>query len=169
MAQIWARNPFLANIIRRNARLFTTKILKTDNSVTSTAQKYLTNAMFHQNNILLSGSNSLYNPKAYFHGTALLRQKDDEDPKDPKDPKDEQPPTDKKPHQNNNHANSPLVMSPMNALAPIQVPDVFPKVPLVAVSRNPLFPRFIKMVEVSRKLHQFTSQLSLIFLYFSQR
>jgi Lon-like ATP-dependent protease len=37
---------------------------------------------------------------------------------------------------------------PLLALAPIQIPDNFPKIPLVAISRNPLFPNFIKMLEV---------------------
>jgi hypothetical protein len=36
----------------------------------------------------------------------------------------------------------------MNALMPIKIPDDYPKVPLIAVSRNPLFPRFMKMLEV---------------------
>ena len=34
------------------------------------------------------------------------------------------------------------------ALAPLTVPEVFPNVPIIAVRRNPVFPRFIKMVEV---------------------
>lgn len=37
---------------------------------------------------------------------------------------------------------------PMTALTPVMVPDVFPNVPLIAVSRNPVFPRFIKILEV---------------------
>lgn len=37
----------------------------------------------------------------------------------------------------------------MTALTPMMVPEVFPNVPLVAVSRNPVFPRFIKIIEVS--------------------
>ena len=36
-----------------------------------------------------------------------------------------------------------------HAIAPISVPDNFPEVPLLAVSRNPIFPRFVKMLEVS--------------------
>jgi hypothetical protein len=36
----------------------------------------------------------------------------------------------------------------MNALTPIKIPDDYPKVPLIAVARNPLFPRFMKMLEV---------------------
>lgn len=42
-------------------------------------------------------------------------------------------------------------MPPMNALAPIQLPDFFPQVPCIAISRNPLFPRFIKMIEITDK------------------
>ncbi len=38
------------------------------------------------------------------------------------------------------------------ALTPMTVPDVFPNVPIIAVKRNPVFPRFIKMIEV---LHSF--------------
>lgn len=37
----------------------------------------------------------------------------------------------------------------LGALAPITIPDVLPEIPVLAVSRNPLFPRFVKMVEVS--------------------
>lgn len=35
------------------------------------------------------------------------------------------------------------------ALTTLSVPDVFPKVPIIPVSRNPVFPRFVKMIEVS--------------------
>ncbi|XP_076977161.1 lon protease homolog, mitochondrial [Tamandua tetradactyla] len=42
---------------------------------------------------------------------------------------------------------SPVV----TALTPMMIPDVFPHVPLIAVSRNPVFPRFIKIVEVKNK------------------
>ncbi|XP_035667677.1 lon protease homolog, mitochondrial-like [Branchiostoma floridae] len=40
---------------------------------------------------------------------------------------------------------------PMSALTTMTVPEVFPNVPLVPVSRNPVFPRFIKIVEISNK------------------
>jgi hypothetical protein len=46
---------------------------------------------------------------------------------------------------------SPPPVPTMNALAPIQIPDFYPKVPIVAVSRNPLFPRFVKMLEITNK------------------
>ena len=29
------------------------------------------------------------------------------------------------------------------------VPEVYPRVPVVAINRNPLFPKFVKMVEVN--------------------
>ena len=35
------------------------------------------------------------------------------------------------------------------ALSPMTVPDFFPHVPLLAISRNPVFPKFIKMIEIS--------------------
>ncbi|GAB1607388.1 lon protease homolog, mitochondrial-like [Argonauta hians] len=37
------------------------------------------------------------------------------------------------------------------ALTTLSVPDVFPKVPIIAVTRNPVFPRFVKMIEVTNK------------------
>lgn len=36
----------------------------------------------------------------------------------------------------------------MVALSPMTVPEVWPQVPVIAVRRHPLFPRFIKMIEV---------------------
>ena len=36
------------------------------------------------------------------------------------------------------------------ALSAITVPDSFPNVPLIPISRYPVFPKFIKMIEVSR-------------------
>ena len=37
------------------------------------------------------------------------------------------------------------------ALAPVMVPEIFPRVPLLCVHRNPVFPRFVKMLEVHIK------------------
>lgn len=37
-----------------------------------------------------------------------------------------------------------------HAIMPITVPECFPNVPILTLSRNPLFPRFVKMLEVSR-------------------
>ncbi|KAM4052265.1 lon protease homolog, mitochondrial isoform 2-T2 [Anomaloglossus baeobatrachus] len=41
-------------------------------------------------------------------------------------------------------AEAPIV----TALTPLLVPDVFPNVPVIPVSRNPVFPRFVKILEV---------------------
>lgn len=49
--------------------------------------------------------------------------------------------------------------------ASVVVPEVWPQVPLIAVNRNPVFPRFIKLIEVKFKfkllwlLNRFASQL----------
>ena len=34
------------------------------------------------------------------------------------------------------------------ALAPMSIPDRFPEVPVLPISRHPIFPRFVKMLEV---------------------
>ncbi|XP_054418200.1 lon protease homolog, mitochondrial [Pteronotus mesoamericanus] len=39
----------------------------------------------------------------------------------------------------------------VTALTPMTIPDVFPHLPLIAVTRNPVFPRFIKIIEVKNK------------------
>ncbi|XP_075759096.1 lon protease homolog, mitochondrial [Pelodiscus sinensis] len=39
----------------------------------------------------------------------------------------------------------------MTALTPLLIPEHFPNVPLIAVTRNPVFPRFIKIIEVKNK------------------
>ncbi|KAM4707918.1 lon protease homolog, mitochondrial [Discoglossus pictus] len=36
----------------------------------------------------------------------------------------------------------------VTALTPLMVPELFPNVPVIAVSRNPVFPRFVKIIEV---------------------
>jgi len=46
-------------------------------------------------------------------------------------------------------AHQPPVNFPMSALTTMAVPDFFPNVPVLAISRNPVFPRFVKMIEVS--------------------
>ncbi|XP_051549346.1 lon protease homolog, mitochondrial-like [Myxocyprinus asiaticus] len=45
----------------------------------------------------------------------------------------------------------PYTPPQMTALTPMLVPEVFPNVPLIAVNRNPVFPRFIKIIEVENK------------------
>ena len=40
------------------------------------------------------------------------------------------------------------VGGPGFALSAMNVPEVFPNVPVIAVNRHPVFPRFLKMIEV---------------------
>lgn len=49
------------------------------------------------------------------------------------------------------HLPSPELGPHMTALSPINVPDVWPSVPVIAIKRTPLFPKFIKLVETSDK------------------
>ena len=49
---------------------------------------------------------------------------------------------------------SPPISQPtsiLNALTPLVVPEIFPRVPVIAINRNPVFPRFVKMIEVTDK------------------
>jgi hypothetical protein len=43
----------------------------------------------------------------------------------------------------------PAIHNIMGALTPVTVPDSVPTVPVIAMNRNPIFPRFAKMIEVS--------------------
>jgi hypothetical protein len=104
--------------------------------------RFLSSQLFRQNSILYNKNQINYNQISYLHTSLKVLQNDNNN------------------NNNNNDDNinnddlvlppmgSPPLMPTMNALAPIQIPDFFPKVPLIAVSRNPLFPRFIKMIEV---------------------
>lgn len=38
-----------------------------------------------------------------------------------------------------------------SALAALSIPDSFPEVPILAITRNPIFPKFVKMLEVTDK------------------
>lgn len=58
----------------------------------------------------------------------------------------------------------------------VAVPEVWPHLPLIAINRNPVFPRFIKLIEVSETLRndfidflKFLKKLLLtaVFIYFS--
>ena len=40
-----------------------------------------------------------------------------------------------------------------SALAAVSIPDSFPEVPILAITRNPIFPKFVKMLEASWILH----------------
>ncbi len=42
-----------------------------------------------------------------------------------------------------------LQANKMHAIAPVTIPNNFPEVPILAIARNPIFPRFVKILEVS--------------------
>ena len=46
-----------------------------------------------------------------------------------------------------------------HAIAPVSIPDNFPEVPVLAISRNPIFPRFVKILEVRLQyvVYQYTA------------
>ena len=45
----------------------------------------------------------------------------------------------------------PVVIQSGNPLMPVEVPENYPIVPLIPVTRHPLFPKFIKMLEITNK------------------
>ena len=45
----------------------------------------------------------------------------------------------------------PIVIQPGNPLMSMEVPENYPIVPLIPVTRHPLFPKFIKMLEITNK------------------
>ncbi|XP_053228867.1 lon protease homolog, mitochondrial-like [Podarcis raffonei] len=55
---------------------------------------------------------------------------------------------------------------PGTALAPLLVPERVPHVPLIAVARNPVFPRFIKIIEVGPPPQEGAASFSVLFFYF---
>ena len=58
------------------------------------------------------------------------------------------------PTTSNNHKGS----YQQNALAPLSIPDVFPVVPVLPISRNPIFPKFVKILEV--RCRQWTTHIA---------
>lgn len=57
--------------------------------------------------------------------------------------KSDPPPEDEAPEKEE----TPLFSSQLPAT--VAVPEVWPQVPVIAINRNPVFPRFIKLIEVS--------------------
>lgn len=54
-------------------------------------------------------------------------------------------------HNDTPNTKAPVVLQTGNPLMAMEVPEKFPIVPLIPVSRHPLFPKFIKMLEVTNK------------------
>lgn len=79
--------------------------------------------------------------------SSAVRLKDDDSKKS--DEPDEAPgSSDPSDGDGSNAGGSTLPIPSLVALAPLQIPDFLPRVPVIAINRNPLFPLFIKMLEV---------------------
>ncbi|KAJ8303937.1 hypothetical protein KUTeg_017520 [Tegillarca granosa] len=61
---------------------------------------------------------------------------------------------DKKDPPSETPASEPQIVQnafPLGALTPLAIPEHYPRVPVIAINRNPVFPRFVKMIEVNQK------------------
>ncbi len=153
MSQAILRKHFIGFLTKQRFNLCTLNRFRSTNSTSL--------SLFSQQNSLLSHlksrrvlsikmsphSNGIINSTftSKFHTSTRLFE-DDSKKKDPSN--------DDANNKSDDSNGGPLPTLPipsMTALAPIQVPEYFPKVPLIAVNRNPLFPRFIKMIEISNK------------------
>lgn len=51
-----------------------------------------------------------------------------------------------------NSNNEDDIGDPASLPATVVVPEVWPHVPVIAINRNPVFPRFIKLIELSNPI-----------------
>lgn len=95
---------------------------------------------FHQSSVLLSGNFSSLSISGQIRPySSSADGKDDDGSSSEPEPPAEEP------------ATVTETMYPIGALTSMAVPEVFPNVPLIAINRNPVFPNFVKMIEV--RLH----------------
>lgn len=101
-------------------------------------------SQFHTN--FVSGSRPTVNGcelhcKRKFSTSIQLNQKKNDDDGDPKEEsgQDSSEYSQEMPHN----------FSPIGALTTMSIPEFLPVVPIIAISRNPVFPRFVKMIEVT--------------------
>ncbi|GFR58094.1 LON protease homolog, mitochondrial [Elysia marginata] len=82
------------------------------------------------------------NAKRNFSSSGKLYQnkKNDDDDGDPKEESGQ---------ESEYGQEMPHNFSPVGALTTMSVPEFLPVVPVIAISRNPVFPRFVKMIEVT--------------------
>lgn len=85
----------------------------------------------------------LVTQQCQFHKTSPMRFKEDDSNRN-----DDNNENSNEPINMNQAEVSALPIPTLTALAPLQIPDFLPRLPVVAISRNPLFPNFIKMLEV---------------------
>lgn len=81
------------------------------------------------------------------HNSAFMRFRDDDSKKSDDD--QNQVPGSSDPSDPPGGDGGPTLPIPLSvALSPLQIPEFLPRLPVVAINRNPLFPFFIKMLEV---------------------
>ncbi|KAK7871847.1 hypothetical protein R5R35_006441 [Gryllus longicercus] len=84
------------------------------------------------------GRNSLYNRSVSVSVRFCSQRSDGSDGEEPRKPK-----------QESSHKGGDEYPSHHSLPATVAVPEVWPQLPLIAISRNPVFPRFIKLVEIT--------------------
>ena len=146
--------------IRRIISASSTSILSKNSIQQTIDQRDLHSANFSRNPVFIpspsfNNSLSFLSQIRYFHKTRYLCEENSNSNKNNNDNSsssgggDGDDNKNREPNDEIKDANSQTLPLPsLVALAPIQIPENFPKVPLVAISRNPLFPNFIKMLEV---------------------
>lgn len=98
------------------------------------------NSLFSRN---LNSVQSSYNTRLFSTSSQLWNKKSDDDEGDNPNKDDSfQPPTEEEAQQMVNNFN------PVGALTTMTVPAFLPIVPIIAINRHPVFPRFVKMIEV---------------------
>ena len=65
------------------------------------------------------------------------------------DSSNKEEPEPEEPQQQNEDKIPPDAKNEQNALSTLQVPDFWPQLPVIAINRNPVFPKFIKMIEIT--------------------
>lgn len=127
------------------------------NNTTISGPKILYNTLWKKNNVvrhlasnissnlitknpLLGVNNVILQQRALF--CSQKKDDDDSNTSSSNETESEQP-------SESEHPGVQVFSKQMGALTPMTVPEVWPIVPVIAVSRNPLFPKFIKMMEVS--------------------
>lgn len=94
----------------------------------------------------ISNYQFLTNKNVYFYQTASYCSEKKDDPSSTSSNNDDGD------SDNPSDSDQPVIPSyskPVGALTSMTVPDVWPIVPVIAVSRNPVFPKFIKIIEIS--------------------
>ena len=132
------------------ARCYTRQIIKSLNlRRTPYPQSHITRHASVKT-IYIRNNTSINHPKPFYNGlllpskingTNLIRRFSNQ-PHD--NPEDEAPP-----EVEEAEPEPPIMQQVNSALTAITVPEIFPHVPIISINRNPVFPKFIKIIEIS--------------------